>query len=215
MARAEVIGYLRVSTEEQADSGLGLEAQRAVIEAEASRRGWSLRFVEDAGYSAKTLTRPGIQGALRDLASSAASALVVSKLDRLSRSVLDFASVVARAQRQGWGVVALDVGLDTTSIHGRLITTIVMAIAEWEREMIGKRTREALRAKRRQGFRLGRPRAIPEPVERLVRSLAEEGRSLEEICQELHNCGLNPPGGGSWARSTIRAVLRRARETPT
>src|SRR4051794_697072 len=96
-----VLAYLRVSTSEQADSGAGLAAQRAAIEAEAARRGWaSVEFIEDAGYSAKSMRRPGLALALDRLRRGDASVLVVAKMDRLSRSLLDFASILATAQRE-------------------------------------------------------------------------------------------------------------------
>jgi DNA invertase Pin-like site-specific DNA recombinase len=87
------IGYVRVSTEEQATSRAGLEAQRSAIAAEAERRGWTLvEIVEDAGYSAKDLRRPGIRAVLNAMTTNEAETLVVAKLDRLSRSMLDFAT---------------------------------------------------------------------------------------------------------------------------
>src|SRR3712207_6575458 len=97
----KVIGYVRVSTAEQADSGAGLETQRAAIRLEATRRGWVLvDIVEDHGYSAKTLKRPGIAEVLWRIERSEASAVVVAKLDRLSRSMLDFAGLTERAIRK-------------------------------------------------------------------------------------------------------------------
>src|SRR5829696_4466263 len=102
LAPMRVIGYVRVSTDEQSSSGAGLEAQRRAILAECERRGWHLvEVTEDAGYSAKDLKRPGVQEALRVLKAGEASALVVAKLDRLSRSMLDFTRVMAQAQKQG------------------------------------------------------------------------------------------------------------------
>ena len=115
-----VIGYVRVSTDEQTSSGAGLEAQRAAILAECERRGWHLvEVIEDAGYSAKDLKRPGVQEALRVLDAGDASALVVAKLDRLSRSMIDFTALMATAQKQGWALVALDCAVDTTTPGGR------------------------------------------------------------------------------------------------
>ncbi len=88
----QVIPYIRVSTEEQASSGAGLSAQLFAIKVEATARGWTLLpVIEDAGYSAKDLNRPGIQSALEQLDHGDADVLVVAKLDRLSRSMLDFA----------------------------------------------------------------------------------------------------------------------------
>src|SRR4051794_39498727 len=94
-----VIGYVRVSTEEQADSGLGLEAQRAKLAEEARRRGWDLVGVlADEGVSAKEMdSRPGLQAALDRVESGDAQILLVSKLDRLSRSVHDFTGLLKRA----------------------------------------------------------------------------------------------------------------------
>ena len=114
-----VIGYVRVSTEEQSRSGAGLEAQRQAIFAECQRRGWHLvETIEDRGYSARDLRRPGIQTAVETLADGEAGALVVAKLDRLSRSMLDFTALMARAQREGWALVALDCAVDTTTPAG-------------------------------------------------------------------------------------------------
>jgi DNA invertase Pin-like site-specific DNA recombinase len=114
-----VLGYVRVATEELGDSGAGLEAQRRAIAAECKRRGWRLRdVIEDAGYSAKDLRRPGIQAALEVLESGDARALVAAKLDRLSRSMLDFTALMAKAQKQGWALVALDCAVDDAGGRG-------------------------------------------------------------------------------------------------
>ena len=107
-----VLGYVRVSTSEQANKGAGLEAQRRAILAECQRRGWHLvETIEDAGYSARDLKRPGIQEALRALERREASALVVAKLDRLSRSMLDFSKLMAKATREHWALVARSMSL--------------------------------------------------------------------------------------------------------
>ena len=97
------LAYLRCSTREQADSRLGLDAQRAAVMVEAERRGWQLVDVlVDAGASGKSLAgRPALSDALSLLDRGHADALIVAKLDRLSRSVLDFAGVLARAERRG------------------------------------------------------------------------------------------------------------------
>src|SRR3954449_6387517 len=111
-----VLGYVRVSTDEQSSSGAGLEAQRRAIIVECKRRGWQLvEVIEDAGYSAKDMKRPGVQEAIRALEAREASALVVAKLDRLSRSMLDFTALMATAQKQCWALVALDCAVDTST----------------------------------------------------------------------------------------------------
>lgn len=133
-----VIGYLRVSTEEQALSGLGLADQRAVIEREAGRRDWPLpTFLSDEGHSAKNLERPAIAEALGRLRAGQASLLVVSKLDRLSRSLLDFATLMDQAHREGWELVVLDLAIDTTTPAGRLMANLMASFAEYERQLIG------------------------------------------------------------------------------
>src|SRR3954466_6598554 len=107
-----VIGYVRVSTAEQADSGAGIAAQRAAIVDYCTRRGLTLAAVyEDAGFSAKTLDRPALTKALAELDGGRAAGIVVAKVDRLSRSVLDFAGLLDRATRAGWKIAALDLGV--------------------------------------------------------------------------------------------------------
>ncbi len=152
----QVLGYVRVSTEEQADSRAGIEAQRAAIVRECKRRGWQLvELVEDAGYSAKDLRRPGIRAALEVLERGDARALVVAKLDRLSRSMLDFTAVMAKAQKEGWALVALDCAVDTTTPAGEAMANVLATFAQFERRLISERTREALAVKRAQGVQLG------------------------------------------------------------
>src|SRR5689334_12432638 len=115
------IGYLRVSSDEQANSRAGMEAQRASILAEARRRGWEeadIRWIEDAGYSGKDTRRPGLRLALEVLTRGEASGLVVAKMDRLSRSLLDFTQIMAAAQRQGWALIALDCPADPSTPTG-------------------------------------------------------------------------------------------------
>src|SRR6478672_8781012 len=160
-----VLGYVRVSTDEQSGSGAGLEAQRQAILAECRRRGWQLlEVVEDAGFSAKDLKRPGIQEALRVLQEGDAKALVVAKLDRLSRSMIDFTGLMAKAQKQGWALVALDCAVDTTTPAGEAMANMLATFAQFERRLISQRTREALAVKKAQGVRIGRPTAMPRTV---------------------------------------------------
>ncbi len=207
-----VLGYLRVSTEEQAVSGLGLSDQRGVIEHEAARRGWAnMQYVADEGFSAKTLARPGITEALEQLRRGEARVLVVSKLDRLSRSLLDFAGLMDRAKREGWRLVVLDLAIDTTTASGGLMANVMASFAEYERRLISDRTSAALQAKKSQGHRLGRPRTTPGTVvDRLVQE-REQGRSLRAIADGLNSDLVpNAQGGKQWYASTVAAALRSA-----
>lgn len=202
-----VIGYLRVSTREQADSGAGLAAQRSAIESEAARRGWEVRWIEDAGVSGKSLRRDGITEALRLLKRREASTLVVAKLDRLSRSTQDFAAALDLAARQGWAVVCLDLGVDTTTPAGRLVASVMAAVASWEREVIGQRTRDALHERRGKVGRLA-----PVAVQRRIVALAGEGMTGAAIARLLGDEGVPTPAGGTtWHASTVRRMIASAR----
>jgi DNA invertase Pin-like site-specific DNA recombinase len=204
----KVIAYLRVSTREQADSGLGLAAQRATIEAEAVRRGWDVQWIEDAGYSAKSLRRPGVTRALHLLATGQAEALVVAKLDRLSRSVMDFSAALQTAQRQGWAVIALDLGVDTSTPTGELVAGVMMTVAQWERRIISERTSSALTAAAARGVRLGGPVTTPAATRAQIVALAATGLSHAAIARALNEAGTPTASGGTWHRSGVRRVLR-------
>ena len=145
-----MIGYLRVSTEEQANSGLGLEAQRETIQRYADAQGWDVVWHEDAGLSAKSLDRPQLQAALDRLDASPkrrdVDGIVVAKLDRLSRSVVDFAGVLELARARRWALVAIDLGVDTSTPTGELVANVMMSVAQRERRVIGERTSAAMQA---------------------------------------------------------------------
>src|SRR4051794_20734736 len=127
-----VVGYARVSTDEQAANGAGLAAQRHAITAEAARRGWDLVAIHEDGASGRSLDgRPGLAAALSAVATGDAEALVVAKLDRLSRSLIDFAGLLERARRDRWAVIALDLGVDTTTPAGELVANVMAAVAQW------------------------------------------------------------------------------------
>jgi DNA invertase Pin-like site-specific DNA recombinase len=206
----QVIAYVRVSSEEQADSRAGLEAQRAAIQAECARRGWQIvEVVEDAGYSAKDLKRPGVRAALEQLERRRAHGLVVAKLDRLSRSMLDFTAVMAKAQKEGWALVALDCAVDTTTPAGEAMAHVLATFAQFERRLIGQRTREALAVKKKQGVRLGRPPSISPQLAKRIRSMRTRGMTLQKICDRLNREGVpTPRGGAAWRPTSLRGVLR-------
>lgn len=207
----KVIGYLRVSTEEQARSGLGLDAQREAIKAAAKARGWKVTWAVDDGYSGSTLKRPALAAALEALRAGDAEGLVVSKLDRLSRSAQDFANTMAAAKKQGWALVALDLGVDTTTPSGKLMAGVMAQFAEYERELISTRTKDALAAAKARGQRLGRPRAIdPKLLARIVKQ-RQKGLSLRAIAQGLNEDGVpTVRGGRCWHPATIRGLLDSA-----
>lgn len=207
-----VLGYVRVSTEEQASSRAGLEAQRAAILAECQRRDWDLvDLIEDGGYSAKDLKRPGIQIALETLKRGDADGLVVAKLDRLSRSMLDFTGVMARAQKQGWALVALDCAVDTTTPAGEAMANVLATFAQFERRLIGQRTREAIAAKRADPeFRIGRRRNVSKLIQQRIAHERAGGVTLQQIADGLNADSIpTAQGGQRWWPSTVRVVLQQ------
>lgn len=208
------IGYLRVSTDEQVESGAGLQAQRAAILAEAARRGWTeVRFIEDAGFGGGSLARPGLAIALEALRQHRADTLVVSKLDRLSRSLVDFAGLMARASREHWALVALDLGVDTSSPAGEMIANVMATFAQFERRLIGQRTKEALAEKRRAGVQLGRPATLPGEVSARIAAAYRSGQTLRAIADTLTAESVpTAQGGVRWYPSTVRAILTRLGE---
>jgi DNA invertase Pin-like site-specific DNA recombinase len=206
-----VLGYVRVSTSEQASKGAGLEAQRRAILAECARRGWHLvETIEDAGYSARDLRRPGIQEALRALERGEASALVVAKLDRLSRSMLDFSKLMAKATSEHWALVALDVAVDTSTPSGEAMANMLATFSQFERRLIAQRTKEALAVKKAEGVRLGRPPTMPDAVVRRIQRQRARGDTLRKIANDLNEAGVpTAQGGAQWYAATVRHVLVR------
>jgi DNA invertase Pin-like site-specific DNA recombinase len=208
--KVNAIGYLRVSTGRQADSGAGLASQRRAILREAERRGWAasdVQFITETA-SGKNARRPGLELAREALASGDAGALVVHKMDRLSRSLLDFASIMQEAQKQGWALIALDVPVDLTTPIGEAVATVIAAFAQLERKMIGERTKAALAEKRAAGVQLGRPRILPDDVRARIIGEREAGRTLRAIAETLNEDGVaTAHGGARWHASTVRQVL--------
>jgi DNA invertase Pin-like site-specific DNA recombinase len=206
-----IIGYLRVSTEEQANSHLGLDAQRSAILTEAERRGWTLAdltFIEDAGFTAKNLKRPGIRAALKALEAGDADVLVVAKLDRLTRSMADFTGLLQAAAKHRWALIALDLQVDTSTANGEAMAYVVAVFANLERRLISERTKAGLAEAARQGTRLGRPRTLPADVVERIVAERQKGATLQAIADRLTTEGLpGAQGGQRWYASTVRAVL--------
>jgi len=148
----KAIGYVRVLTDRQAELGVSLEAQEAKIRAMATVKGAELsEVIVDGGESAKNLNRPGLQRLLAMVDSGKVEAVIIAKLDRLTRTVKDLCSLLELFEKRGVALISVAESLDTASAAGRLVITI----SQWEREAIGERTRDALRHKRTSGERVG------------------------------------------------------------
>lgn len=204
-----VIAYCRVSTEEQGDTGAGLDAQEHAIRAACEARGWQLTEIVREVASGKTLAR---RPALRDLLERMDSGegprhLVVGSIDRLARSMLDWSTILERSQRKDWGLVLLNPSIDFSDYMGRAMANMLMTFAELEREMISDRTKKALAQRRREGVTLGRPRAMPADTIGVLTDLRAKGLSIRKIADELNERGIRGPQGGRWhPRNTYLAV---------
>lgn len=199
-----VVGYTRVSRDEQALSGLGLEAQRAAILAEVERRGWELVGLVEEVASGGKADREGLAEAIGLVRDGRADGLIVSKLDRLSRSVAHFATLLERFRRDGHALVVLDLGVDTSTVTGEAMAGVVSVFAQMERRRIGERTREALDAARARGVKLGRPRDLDDKVRRRVKAMRARGMTYRAICERLEAQGVPTARGGRWHPETIR-----------
>lgn len=216
------IGYVRVSTDKQADAGVSLEAQEEKVRAMSVVQGADLQeVIVDPGESGKTLDRPGMAHLLDLVDSGAVDTVIVAKLDRLTRSVRDLGDLLERFQKYGVSLVSLAESLDTNTAGGRLVINIMMSVSQWEREAIGERTRAALRYKKAK-HQVYSP--TPFGFERRGESLnadAEEaatvaqiqawrrgGWSLRRIAGELDDRKMaTNRGGHQWYASTIRRIL--------
>lgn len=210
---AAYTSYVRVSTEEQAGSGLGLEAQTAKIADYCAGRGWHLvAEFADPGVSGgvRVEDRPNLVAALDLIERGDAAGLIVAKLDRLSRSASDAAGLLERSQRNGWALVACDLGVDTSTPAGEMMANVLGTFARFEKRLIGQRTSDALQARKAQGVQLGRPqRADADLIDKIVK-LRSGGAALREIAATLNEQGVpTVHGGARWHASTVSGILRR------
>lgn len=207
-----MIGYTRVSTEEQASSGLGLEAQRETIQRYADAHGWDVVWYEDAGLSAKSLDRPQLQAALDRLDASPkrrdVDGLLVAKLDRLSRSVVDFAGVLDLARARRWALVAIDLGVDTSTPTGELVANVMMSVAQWERRVIGERTSAAMQAAKRAGRHMGRVSTLPKATGARLLEL-RAAHTLAVTADTLNAEGLTTATGTLWTENAVCKAHKR------
>ncbi|PBC77587.1 recombinase [Streptomyces sp. TLI_235] len=205
------VAYVRVSTEEQAASGAGLEGQRAAIEAYAASRGWTVTaWCSDEGVSGASAPedRPQLRAALQALRDGHASVLLFHRVDRLARKTADLLALRDAAEADGWSLSAADGSVDLTTPHGRTMFTMQGAFAELERDLIRARTRDALAALKARGVRLGRPSTLP--VEVVARIVGEHvsGAGWSAIAAKL-NADQVPTaqGGKQWWPATVRKVV--------
>jgi DNA invertase Pin-like site-specific DNA recombinase len=219
------IGYIRVSTDKQADRGVSLEAQSEKVRAMAVVQGAELaEVIVDAGESAKSLDRPGMARLLAMVDSRAVDIVIIAKLDRLTRSVKDLAELLERFTRRGVSLVSVAESLDTGTAAGRLVLNIMTAVSQWEREAIGERTRDAMSHKKANGervgtipfgFRMGEDGLLAEDaaeqgVLARMRELKAAGNTVREIADELNRQGYTTRRGTAWRFQYVAAALKAA-----
>src|SRR5437588_7630959 len=225
----QTIGYVRVSTDKQADRGVSLEAQAEKIRAMAVVHNAELiDIIVDGGESAKSLNGPGMARLLAMVDDGEVQAVIIAKLDRLTRSVKDLCTLLERFQRRGVSLVSVAESLDTGSAAGRLVINIMTAVSQWEREAIGERTRDAMSHKKSNGQRVGNiaygfrlgpdgEHLEPDPQEQAVltaiRDLRAERCTLRRIAAELNARGWLTRRASAWRLPGIRTSTCGLRST--
>lgn len=225
MSGSRAVGYARVSTSDQADNGLSLTAQRAKIGAYATMHDLQLLdVIEDGGVSAKSLDRPGMARLLELIRRRQVDVVVIAKLDRITRSVRDLGELIDLFQRNCVEFASVADHIDTSTAAGRLVLNVMGSVAQWEREAIGERTREAMSVMRTEGRRIsrfapfgyrhnGRGLVEDEHEQRaitLMQRLRAEGRSLRRIAESLESQGFTNRRGGRLTAKVVADALRRA-----
>lgn len=219
------IGYVRVSSEEQVREGVSLDAQEARIRAFCEAKAWELvSVVREEGRSAKDLNRPGLQEIMAALGKRHRpfDAVVVVKLDRLTRSVKDLGTLTEGFRRARVGFTSIQEAVDTTSAAGELFFNIVASISQWERRVIGERTAAALAHLRATGRRAGavpfgfilgadgkslEPDVTEQPVLAELQRLRVAGWSYGRLAKWLNSQGVRPKRARAWWAESVRSVL--------
>ena len=202
-----VVAYCRASTRHQTEDGVSLDAQHLAITDAAARRGWTIVATVDEQVSGGAKDKPKRETAIGLIEAGGADALVVTKLDRVPRSIQDFGALIERAKGAEWSLIVLEPDLDMTTPGGEMIANVLMSFAQYERGIIGQRTKEALVIKRRDGVRLGRPSRLSDQVRDRIRQLRSAGLSYPAIATRLNADCVPSATGGRWYPSTVRGAI--------
>lgn len=219
--------YCRVSTMEQQRDGASLQVQERKCRAYAELHDLEIADVLiDAAQSAKDLNRPGMEQLREAVAAGAVDGVVIFKLDRLSRSVVDFGLLLRELDAAGVALMSVRDQLDTSSAAGRLVVNVMLSVSQWERETVGERTRDVLSDIRARGFHVG---AIPSgyrrvehegagclleptdyyPTVAFAHALRSRGMSLRQAAHSLDAEGhRTPTGSTTWHPTTVSMLLR-------
>lgn len=224
----QAIGYIRVSTEQQANEGVSLEAQKAKIAAWCVTNGYELVNVfVDAGISGKSMDkRPGLQDAMKALKKG--MALVSYSLSRLARSTKDALSIGETVAKRKADMVSLSEQIDTTTAAGKMMFQMLAVLAEFERNLVAERTTNALQHKKatNQKYTNITPYGFEAIEGRLVQVQAEaaivaeiqaaraSGNTLQSIADTLNGRGIPTKTGKTWQPATIHLLMKRTALVP-
>ena len=219
----KAIGYSRVSTEEQARHGVSMDNQDNKIRLQAELSEYHLvDIIRDPGRSAKDMNRPGIRRVIEAVKAGEVDAVIIHKLDRLTRSVADLDSFIRLLNKKGIALISVKDSIDTKTAGGRMVLNVLASISQWEREAIGERTAEALRHKRDRGeytggdvpfgYDLDGIHLVENPAEqkaiRLMKDLRGRGYSYRAIAHRLEKRGTRAKRGGlKWYAQTVKQIL--------
>jgi site-specific DNA recombinase len=221
-----VVGYVRVSTQDQSDSGCSLVLQREKIEGYCKLHELELLHIyEDAGLSAKNINgRPAFVGCLEFLRAKKADGLICYKLDRAFRSTTDCLETVEMLKQKGLEFISITENVSTDGAIGTLFVSILASLSAFERQLTSERTSQALQGKIQRGERTGSLRygydldpdgihLVPNPEEQRVlakiRRYRAKGISLRGIADRLNKQGCTTKQGGPWKHSTIQGLVTR------
>lgn len=207
------VPYRRVSTREQAIHGVGLQAQKTRLTLGCAFKELTVHSWDcvDEGKSGKDLKRKGLEQALEIVRSGEAAGIVVSKLDRLSRRLLDFSMLMDAAQKEGWTFIILDPDIDLRTPMGKMIAGIMATFAEFERDMISQRTLDALAEKRVEGVKFGRPRSIDDTVLDAILKAYVQTPNYSAVARWLNESGVPTAQGGKiWYPTTVSKIVNSA-----
>jgi DNA invertase Pin-like site-specific DNA recombinase len=225
----KAIGYARVSTDEQTLQGVSLSHQEEKIRAYCIAKDWEINSViRDEGYSGKDLNRPGMQGIIKGCRKKEFGVIVTLKLDRLTRSVKDLGYLVEDVfNKNDIAFSSLQDNFDTSTANGRMMMNILATLAQWERDIISERTRDAMQFMKNSlkligavpfGFDLAGNEITPNPDEmktalKLI-AMKGQGASYQKIARQLNADAVSAKNGGKWHPKTVMGVVRYFHSLP-
>ena len=218
----KAVGYIRVSTEEQVREGVSLDNQRKRIELFCGAKEWELSHIyADEGVSGGSLKRDGIQELIKDCKRGQFDVVVIYKLDRLTRSVKDLGFLIELFDKSSVAFSSVSDNFDTTTANGKLVLHILGSVAQWERDIISERTRDAMAHKKEEreiysplplGYEVGESGKLIENEKELaivkqIRTLRKRGLSYQRIADRLNGAGVPTKKGCKWYGSSVGKVL--------